>query len=499
MKFILERAKKVNLLFIFMLGIFIYTLFFNFTNYDNDLWFILATGRNILTNGISHFDTLSMHSDYAIVTQQWLTSIIYYFIANRFGAAVFSTFISIITFLGVVVLYKYSKFLTKNTSISSLLTILYIYFFVRGYATTRPQIITYLILTLELFITDKFIKTRNKKLLIILPILSILEINLHSSMWFLQFCFIGVYFLEFINKKSIRTPLFITLVLMLFGGLINPYRIDAITYVFKSYGIKVINDIIVEMQPVTVNTLIGKQILVSLFLVLFVSTFYKKIKLRYLLLLGGTSYLALSHVKSVPYFGIAFIIAMSSMLYDVNLKEIYLNYVKSIKFKRIKNILTKASDLSFKYTKLALVVTTLMLVIESYSVVITQADFSYPLEMVVDYLDATEENKDITIYTSYVDGSYLEYRGYKPYIDPRGDVFIKSTNKKFDLMKEYVDVKNGKNVNLFLDKYGFDYILVDSVEVNSIYKYLTEENKNDYKVVYRLYGERPAVLFKRVN
>ena len=306
MKNILERAKKVNILFIFMLGIFIYTLFVNFTNYDNDLWFILATGRSILTNGISHFDTLTMHSDYVVVTQQWLTSIIYYFVANNFGAAAFSTFISLITFLGVAVLYRYSKYLTKNTSISSLLTIFYIYFFVRGYTTSRPQIITYLILTLELFLTDKFIKTKNKKSLIVLPILSILEINMHSSMWFLQFCFVGVYFLEFIKNKSIRNPLFITLVLMLVGGLINPYGIDAITYVFKSYGIDVINQYIVEMQSITINMSIGKIMLISLFLIIFVSSFYKKLELRYLLLLGGTTYLALSHVKSTPYFGLSF-------------------------------------------------------------------------------------------------------------------------------------------------------------------------------------------------
>lgn len=78
MKKILERAKNINILFLIMLGFIVYCLFTNFVNFDNDLWFIMATGRNILNNGIPHFDVLSMHNDYLIVTQQWLTSVIYF-------------------------------------------------------------------------------------------------------------------------------------------------------------------------------------------------------------------------------------------------------------------------------------------------------------------------------------------------------------------------------------------------------------------------------------
>ena len=190
---------------------------------------------------------------------------------------------------------------------------------------------------------------------------------------------------------------------------------------------------------------------------------------------------------------------MSSMLTNINLKEIYLNYVNNIKFNKIKNVLKKVSNHTFKYTKLGLVVCTIMLIIESYSVVITQAQLTHPLEMVVDYLDKTESNKDVTIYTSYEDGGYLEWRGYKPYIDPRGDVFIKSTNKKFDLLNEYFDSGKGKNTNLFIDKYDFDYILVYPVDDDGVYNYISKEKKEDYKVVYRLYGDTPTVLYKKVN
>ena len=73
-------------------------------------------------------------------------------------------------------------------------------------------------------------------------------------------------------------------------------------------------------------------------------------------------------------------------------------------------------------------------------------------------MDEHVENKeDITVYTSYEDGGYLEWRGYKPYIDPRGDVFLKSTNKKYDLMDEYVKyTRNVSQISEFLEKYKFD-------------------------------------------
>ena len=500
MKNILERSKKINILFLLMIGFLIYASFGFFTNYDNDLWFILATGRSIINNGITHFDTLSMHSDYVVVAQQWLTSIIYYLTMNTFGAGVFSTLISLISILGVTVLYRYSKFLTKNTSVTSLLMIFYIYFFARGFTTTRPQIITYLILTLELFLTDKFIKSKNKKYLYLLPILSILEINLHSSMWFLQFCFLGVYFLDTLKDKDLRRPLFITLIVMLLCGFINPYGLDAITYVFKSYGVDVLNDYIMEMDAITVNSFRGKMILLSLFMVIFVSSLYKKINIRYLLLLAGTSYLALSHIKSFPYFGIAFTITMSSLLVDVNLKEVYLNYINKIKFGRIKKLLIVPSKLSYKYIKLALFVTTIMLVFESYTTVISEAQLVHPYDGMIDYLDYIEPNKDVTIYTDYGDGGYLEWRGYKPYIDPRGDVFLKSTNKQFDLMDEYINASSkGTTTEEFINKYNFDYIIVSENDDDMIYNYIHNNRKSDYKVVYRLYGEVRAVLYKRVK
>ena len=49
---------------------------------------------------------------------------------------------------------------------------------------------------------------------------------------------------------------------------VNPYGINAITYVFRSYGINIINENILEMATVTVHHFLGKVLLLTLFFVL---------------------------------------------------------------------------------------------------------------------------------------------------------------------------------------------------------------------------------------
>ena len=499
MKNILERAKKFNILFLIMLGFIVYCLFSNFINFDNDLWFILATGRNILNNGIPKFDMLSMHSDYLIVTQQWLTSIIYYLTALKLGAPGLSILVSVISLAGLGVLYKYSKYLSKNTTISSLLLIIYIYFFVKGFTTSRPQIFSYLIFTSEMYLVDLFIKSKNKKYLYALPILSLLEINLHASVWLLQFCFLGVFLFDYLKDKSIRRPLVISLIIMFIIGLINPYGIDAITYVFRSYGIAVINEHIQEMATVTIEYFLGKVLLLTLFMVLFASSLIKKNKLRYFLLLGGTCYLALSHYKSFPYYGIAFVITMSYLLGDINLKDIYLNIVNKIKFTKLKNIFIGLSKCSFKYIKLGLFVTVLLLFFESYQVAIKQSNFNNDLDIIANKIAIDARTKDVTIYTNFLDGGYLEYKGFKPYLDPRADVFVKDNNKKFDLLDEAFGLNTRSNIKRFVRKYNFDYYIVSPELDSYLYNYLKDEMNDKYEQLYRSFGDNDRVLFKRIK
>ena len=114
------------------------------------------------------------------------------------------------------------------------------------------------------------------------------------------------------------------------------------------------------------------------------------------------------------------------------------------------------------------------------------------IEDIIEYLD-NNTSKDITLYTNYDNGSYVEFYGYKPYIDTRAEVFIKKNNKKKNVLDEYFKLLKGNlDADKFIDNYKFDYILVDESE--NFYNYI--KNCEDYELVYS--GKyKNTLLFKR--
>ena len=94
---------------------------------------------------------------------------------------------------------------------------------------------------------------------------------------------------------------------------------------------------------------------------------------------------------------------------------------------------------------------------------------------IADYLDNNNQIESPRLYTSFMDGSYLEYRGYNCYLDPRAELFIKSNNKKKDILEEWFDVQKGKiSYKKFLSEYDFDYLVIK--KENDIFYY----NFNNY-------------------
>ena len=49
-----------------------------YDGYDNDIWFILASGREIVQNGFPYTNPWSVYSDLSIVIHQWLPYVLLY-------------------------------------------------------------------------------------------------------------------------------------------------------------------------------------------------------------------------------------------------------------------------------------------------------------------------------------------------------------------------------------------------------------------------------------
>ena len=55
------------------------------TSFDNDIWFLINTGRYILNNGFPSIDPFTIHEGFSLVIQQWIPDVIFYSIFNWFG------------------------------------------------------------------------------------------------------------------------------------------------------------------------------------------------------------------------------------------------------------------------------------------------------------------------------------------------------------------------------------------------------------------------------
>ena len=91
-------------------GYFVFTESYNF-----DIWYLLATGREIIQSGIPYENVFSMVPDLQIVLQQWLLCVIYYVLYDALGFGGVALFVCAMFFLTMVVLYRIVRVRRRDT------------------------------------------------------------------------------------------------------------------------------------------------------------------------------------------------------------------------------------------------------------------------------------------------------------------------------------------------------------------------------------------------
>lgn len=442
---------------------------------DNDIWFILNSGRYVINNGIPYIEPFTIHQGMAFVMQQWLSSVIFWTAYNSLGEKGLIYIVILIYAILVFLIFKLSMLLSEdNFFVSYLVTVLAslgIFIFM----VQRPYIFMFLIITTELYFLELYIKHNNGKYLIPLVLLSAVQINLQAAMWPVQFVVLLPYLIDSFKFKikSIEGQgygtrnLIFAVIGMFAAGFANPYGMKAVTYLSTSYGFKEISGTVSEMQCIDINSLSGKIMFAVIGLVFLSYYIYKRNnRLRYYLLALGTSYMALSSVRSFSIFIICGIIPLAYYFRDFKISE-----------KPSKN---DSKTLLIRKVLISLIFLVFTFVLVCPSQYKEKDSVQEDLVKCVDLLGKYPRN-NLKIYTAYNEGGYLEFRGYKVYLDPRAEVFLKSNNKKYDIMKEFVDMQNGyiyyKNV---LDKYDFNYLIVAQNDI--LYNYLDYDK--DYVLIY---------------
>lgn len=424
---------------------------------DNDIYFLLNTGRYLVENGFTSFEPFTIHSGLVYQIQQWFSCIIFWKTYSLGGYTALLVLVGVVSIINIFVVYRLCLLVTNdNATLSFVCSLLFllVYF---SYKVTRPMIFTSLLMGLLLLLLETYIKSNKWYYLIPLPILSILQVNLHSAMWPMLVILMLPYLLDSLfghmmpriqAESYTKTGLWIATGSIIISGFLNPYGWRGMLYTFFSYSpsLHVIN----EMTHPDINNFTGKCIYLSIFVVVFALIIYRQgsMHLRNVFLILGTCYLTLTAIRSWLMFILAACVLLSDWLKDApqfqDEKKEDFNFWKKMFMDAIAVILVM-SVIILNGTK------------DSFGL----AQIEEPLLEVCAWLDENCDKSQTSLYNDFENGGYLEFRGYRTYIDPRAEIFIKRLNEKKDIHSEYLDLTAGSlHYKEVFDKYGFTHLLI---------------------------------------
>ena len=168
---------------------------------SNDFYFLSATGKYIVNNRtIPDTNPFFIFKDKPFVVQQWIYCVYCYFLSLHGNIAIWG---SIVLFGTILTVLLYNLFRIREIdSLTSLFFSVLTLSLSRDYMlNVRPECITIILLLLQVFSLEKYKRTRKQLWLMMIPMLMILEVNIHSSMWFMHYCLMIPYALPFGFRK----------------------------------------------------------------------------------------------------------------------------------------------------------------------------------------------------------------------------------------------------------------------------------------------------------
>lgn len=479
------KNLKFNKNFIYLFFIVSAICFFSvYFKEEADIWFLLSHGKYIINHGFPYLDVLSMHTGLDFVMQQWLSSVIFYIIYEYLGKISFYVFIFLMNCLITFLIYKLCLVISDNKKFAScFISVIAIILLQIGYIVPRPQIFTYIILLMILIMLELF-SSKRKKYIYLMPILSILLINFHASMWPILFIFCMPYVAELILKKDKDVyKLIIIMFISLLAGFINPYGLGAMTYSINCYGSDLIGEVVGEMRTFNLlgnpYTKVWSVFILFIFLtsnlIHLIYTKKKNFRVAHLLLFYGTFFMSLLGFRNIALF----IIGTVPFL---------------VKYLDIKD--TDQFILNKKWIINYIVIILIFIGCFISALNDKKYEFIHKADVVISYFEKNKISKDIKLYTDYSDGSIFEYHGYKPYIDSRAEVFLKKMNHKENILKEYLNFNlDEKTRDKFIKKYDFDYYVIGSMNLDLV-NYLLNYDYIKYDLVF---ANEEIFLIKKVS
>ncbi len=278
--------------FVFLILVFVFAGIFTFNNiFEGDtLWHLKLGQEMIRTHGFLYRDVFSYtFAGTRIYPVEWLFEVVWYALYSVSGIS--GVIIAKSVVAGLTALFLGFAFEQDATSrYAGLLIITGIYVISGSYFVDRPQIITYLGISLLVFIMS-LPDTRAKKVLWFVPVIILIWVNMHPGVVF-GIIFLIAWFMEgfiYLLKRSIEPPVFYTrlsiLVLSLAATLITPNTYHLYTFLFHhvaSLGQKGGLEYIAEFLPPSLSQTPVMLVGLAVFSVIFILGIFR-MPLRYVL------------------------------------------------------------------------------------------------------------------------------------------------------------------------------------------------------------------------
>ena len=453
---------------------------------DNDLWLHIKSGEYIVKNlSIPKTDIFSYTlKNQAWVHYDWISEVLYYFVFICFGWACINILKASIIALCFFLLFLIASKEKKMIYFIFFAVLSMLAFNYRSVA--RPEIFSYLLLSVFLYILEK------DRRVYLLPLLQVLWVNLHGY-FILGPVLIFIYFLnEIFYSNAIKSKrLFIVLGLTIVSCLATPYFYQGILYpaqVIKEafIGHKLYMQSVHELKrPVSFE--FTRYIFFWLLAILSSVTFLinlKKAKIKHALIFSLFFFISYTAIRYMPLFVFA-----ALPLATINLEEAELT--KGIKEKRYYGIAV-----------LLICAVAYLFLSNRYYAFINQSDFKKTeccfsrLLVPSGACDFLEKNKiKGRIFNTMDFGPYMAYRFYpdkRIFIDTRIGLY------KEDFYELYMQAQNypGK-WEAIQKRYNFEIAVIRHLFTGSerISRYLY--NSKDWKLVY--YDENSAVFLHKVD
>lgn len=484
------QNKKFYIYNIIAIGIL--TLIFCTINVaDNDTLFHIKLGEEIINNGFITQDTFSIHNGLDYMPYAYGFDVIVYLIYSWLGF----TGIIILRWLTLMavggILYSVYKVVSDNSLLSYLFSLLSMSL-IATVVKVRPQIVSYMIFIIQLYIMAKWEKSGYKSSVIrALPFTFLALTNLHTGTCLFHLGFVGLYVFNFVDfelfkkcktfkevtaiiadtlkKKSLHKFIFI-MVLCGIAICLNPYFPMNITYGFKTLGDSDMM-MISEWRSSMLCSYFGTMF-VLLFSIGFNVIIKKKACAWGFIMFFLTSVMFMGKQRFIAYFIfiVMYVIVNRIAVEDGEFKK---------KSKKTLGVIDE-----YMKNIVVLIAAFVASLCVGYVALVKVNPMKFDIETgnpigVVNYIK--ENNISGRIYNDYNYGAFLLFHDIDVFVDSRADLYSSTFNNQV-ILKDALGVWFGeKNLKEVMDIYNLEYAVISK---NSICYTAYLQREQWYKKLY---------------